>query len=309
MMRYKPRWFVPGGAYAFMQEIIKGYLEWKGTYAPRASVNYKIWLDRFLAVCENKPVEKYGVGDIVKYRKWLEARYNPCSVQFATIVMKNFFQFCQVQKYDCLAPSLIKLPRIQAKSHRAITEEEFNTIISVIPSNEFIPLRDLIMIRLLWDTGVRVSELCDLEVTQIDEKKRSAVIQTKKNGKNRIIVWSEETHKLLMKYMPIRLELHQINNASALFVGWNRGRGWSYRLTSRSVQRAIRYYADRAGLKVKITPHSFRHGWAHKRRDQNAPLAFIQRGLGHLNPVSTFIYEQYNDTEFERNAKSYLQAA
>jgi integrase len=62
----------------------------------------------------------------------------------------------------------------------------------------------------------------------------------------------------------------------------------------------------KASLNEKITPHSFRHGWAHKRRDQNAPLAFIQRGLGHANPVSTFIYEQYQDSEFEINANKYL---
>ena len=78
-------------------------------------------------------------------------------------------------------------------------------------------------------------------------------------------------------------------------------------MTSRTVQRIIRYYVNRAGIKEKITPHSFRHGWAHKRRDQNAPLSFIQRGLGHLSPVSTFIYEKYNDVEFVTNANNYLQ--
>ncbi len=125
----------------------------------------------------------------------------------------------------------------------------------------------------------------------------------------RIIVWSEETHRLLMKYMPIRLELRKCNHASALFVGYLKGRGWSPRLTSRSVERIIKYNVDRAGIKEKITPHSFRHGWAHVRRDRNAPLAFIQKGLGHSNPISTFVYEQYNDKEFEMNANSYLKAA
>jgi len=64
-----------------------------------------------------------------------------------------------------------------------VSEDEYMRIISIIPENEFRPLRDLILIRMLRDTGVRVSELCDLDVSQIDEKKRSAVIQTKKTGK------------------------------------------------------------------------------------------------------------------------------
>jgi site-specific recombinase XerD len=203
-------------------------------------------------------------------------------------------------------PALIRTPRISQKSHRAVTEAEYNKIISVIPSNEFLFLRDLVMIRILWDTGVRVSELCDLEITNIDENKNSAIISTKKNGKKRIIVWSKETHELLMKYMPIRLELHKIHKTTALFIGTEKGTGWSLRLTARSVQRRLAFYVNRAGINEKITPHSFRHGWAHKRRDQNAPLAFIQRGLGHLNPISTFVYEQYCDNEFEQKAMNYL---
>lgn len=289
-----------------MKEKIKKYLDWKGTYAPRASVNYRIWLERFIQICGEKSLVEYAISDYVKYKHWLEARYNPYSVQFATIIIKNFFQFYKDQDYSCLSPSFIKSSRIKAKSHRAINENEFKKIVSLIPENEFRSLRDLLMIRLLWDTGVRVSELCDIDLTQIDENKKSAVIQTKKTGKQRIIVWSEETHHYLMKYMSIRLELHHINKASALFVGWSHNRGWSSRLSSRTVQRLIKQYVNRAGIKEKITPHSFRHGWAHLRRDQNAPLAFIQRGLGHLSPISTFIYEQYDDSEFVRSAKSYL---
>jgi len=293
----------------YMNEIIKRYLELKGTYAPRASVAYKIWLKRFVEVCGEKELHEYTVDDYIKYHQWLTVRYNPYSVQLAAVIIKNFLQWCRMQNYTCLSPDNVKPPKVNPKSHRAISEDEFNRIVSVIPSNEFRPLRDLLMIRMLWDTGVRVSELCDLELSQISENKRSAVINTKKTGKRRVILWSEETHWLLMKYLPIRLELRQSNNASALFIGWKRGRGWSKRINTRSVQRILQYYVERAGLKVRITPHSFRHGWAHKRRDLNASLSFIQKGLGHVNPISTFIYEQYNDTEFEKNANAYLEAA
>lgn len=290
-----------------METIIKAYLEWKGTYACRASVSYRVWLYRFINVCGTKEIGQYEVGDIVRYKKWLETRYSPYSVQFAMIVLKNFLQFCKTNNYPCLSPAFIRLPRINAKSHRAVTPAEYERIIHEIPENEFQSLRNLLLIRMLWDTGVRVSELCDLNLTQVDSHKHSAVIQTKKTGKQRTIVWSTETHALLLKYMPIRQQLHAINQVSALFVGFQKGSGWTSRLTSRSVERIVKFYVHKAKIIEKITPHSFRHGWAHVRRDQNAPLAFIQKGLGHSNPVSTFIYEQYNDTEFETNANSYLE--
>lgn len=292
-----------------MYEKIREYLEWKATYAHRASINYKNWLNRFVEQCGDKAIEDYSTTDVVKYHKWLESHYGSYCIQYAMIIIKNFFQFYKLKNVSCLSPSLIRTPRIQAKSHRAITEREFSRIIDAIPTNEFLTLRDSIMIHLLWDTGVRVSELCDLNMSQIDEKKTSAVISTKKNGKKRIIVWSEETHKLLMKYMPIRLELEKQSGASSLFVGWGKGKGWTMRLTPRSVERRVKHYVAQASIKERITPHSFRHGWAHLRRDQNAPLAFIQRGLGHSNPISTFVYEQYDDKEFVKNAQHYMKSA
>ena len=291
-----------------MKEKIKEYLAWKSTYARKASIIYRIWLERFVEVCGEKELSKYDISDYTKYQLWVEAKFSPSTTQLATVVMKNFLMFCVHNNYPCLSPTLIRTKRIIAKSHRAITEEEYNRTIAEVPKKEdFVTLRDKAVLMLLWDTGVRVSELCDIDLTQITETKRSAIIHTKKTLKPRVIVWSEETHNVLMKYMVERLQLHNVNNAHGLFLGWERGRTWSPRMTRRSVQRIVRYYVNRAGIKERITPHSFRHGWAHKRRDQNAPLSFIQRGLGHLSPVSTFIYEQYNDTEFVNNANNYLQ--
>ena len=292
-----------------MHEKIREYLEWKGTYAHRASINYKIWLNHFLAVCGDKAIEEYNSGDIVKYHRWLEVHYSSYSIQYAMVVLKNLFKFFKLRDCKCLSPELIRLPRIKIKSHRAVTEVEYKKIIDVIPTKEFLFLRDSILSRLLWDTGVRVSELCDLDTSQIDENKTSTIIYTKKTGNKRAIMWSAETHRLLMKYIPMRMELEKINGASALFVGRSRNNRWSMRLTPRTVERMVRHYVNQAGIKERITPHSFRHGWAHKRRDNNAPLAFIQKGLGHVNPISTFVYQQYEDKEFMKNARQYLEAA
>ncbi len=289
-----------------METKIHEYLDWKGIHSPKASITYKIWLKRLIEICGDKPLEDYTITDIVHYQNWIKARYSPYSLQYATVIIKNFFQFYRDQNYNCLPPSLIRRKRGMAKSHRAIKEEEFEKIISIIPENEFHFLRDKVITRMLWDTGVRVSELCDLDISQIDTNNRRAVIATKKTANMRTILWSEETHQLLLRYLPIRVELFNHNKASALFVGQNFNRSWNTRLTTRSVERMVKHYAKRAGIIEKITPHSFRHGWAHKRRDQNAPLSFIQKGLGHLNPISTFIYEQYSDMDFERSAKAYF---
>jgi site-specific recombinase XerD len=159
-----------------MQEKIKKYLEWKGTYAPRACVNYKIWLVRFIQVCGIKPLAQYELADYIRYSKWIESHYSSYCIQYSTVVIKNFFKFYRDQDEKCMSPSLIKIPRFRANSHRAITEEEYNKIIAEIPNNNFLSLRNLLIIRLLWDTGVRVSELCELNVPQVNEINHSCVI-------------------------------------------------------------------------------------------------------------------------------------
>jgi site-specific recombinase XerD len=146
-----------------------------------------------------------------------------------------------------------------------------------------------------------------MELTQIDLKTTSAPINTKKTGYKRTVVWSEKTHELLRKYLELRNSNCLHATTKALFLGWKNGVGWSTRLTPRTVERNIKRYAQDAGIREKVTPHSFRHGFAHKRRDMNAPLAFIQKALGHMNPISTFVYEQYKDADFERSAKAYLK--
>lgn len=283
-------------------------MNWKGTHSPKTAINYKLPLNRFAEVCGNKPIEQYAVSDIVKYHSWLKTRFSPYYVMYCMTALKSLFRYCRQQPdCYCISPEMIRFERADAKSHRAIPEEEYKKMVSEIPTNEFMPLRDSLVIRLLWETGVRVSELCGLNTSDINPQKRSAIIKTKKRREHRrIIVWSAETHQLLLRYLPIRLELEKQNSATALFIGKEAGEGWSRRITRRTIERITKAYASRAGLKAKITPHCFRHGWAHKRRDQNAPLAFIQRGLGHLSPASTFVYEQYNDPEFETHAKGYL---
>ncbi len=295
-------------ALCIMEKEIKRYLEWKGTYASRASVTYRLWLDKFIEVCGDKRLQSYTIEDIVKYKHWLESKYSSSSVQYAVIVLKNFFQFYKQQDYRCLSTAFIKIPAKIRKSHRAITENEFNKVLDQIVAKDFMGLRDALIIRILWDTGIRVSELCDINISQVDENRSSMVIRSKKTQLFRIIVWSAETHKLLLSYIKQRLALKKCKEVGSLFIGFLKGRGWTLRLTHRSVERMVKKFVSLAGISEKLSPHSFRHGWAHKRRDQNAPLAFIQRGLGHVSPISTFIYEQYNDKEFETNAMSYLNS-
>lgn len=271
-----------------------------------AGERYKHWLYRFVEACGDKGIEAYTSSDLVKYHDWLQQRFSHASIRYATSIIKNFFLYFKMNNYKCISPKLIQLPRKRkANSHRALTEEDFQRLNKTIKTDSFHSLRDLVILRMLWDTGMRVSELCDLNLTDIDDRSSKAVVSTKKTSNMRVVIWSATTQQLLSKYIVMREELKGCESP-ALFVG-ARGKGnWSNRLTPRTIQRTLKDYCAGAGITAKTTPHGFRHGWAHKRRDKGAPLPFIQRGLGHVNPMSSFVYQQYSDPEFELSARAYL---
>jgi integrase/recombinase XerD len=288
----------------YMTNEIRGFLDWKASYATRASINYATYLRKFAEMFPNKTISEITVHDIVKYQKIMSERYAPSSVFFAMVVLKNFLRWLQDCGHKVVAPGLVKVPRFIPKSHRPIRKVYFDQLVNTIPDDDFWSLRDKTILWLLWDTGMRISEVLDLDVNQIDMDRMGAVINTKKNGCKRQIFWSIETQRLLQKYYGIRRELRSPNEA--LFVGKDPSGRITMRLTTRTFQRHMKMYLNYAGIQEKLTPHSFRHGWAVRRRELGAQLPFIQKALGHSNPLSTFVYQQYSDNGFEKEAKKYL---
>ena len=124
MCLHKTRRFVPAGLYVYMQEKIKKYLDWKGTYAPRASVNYRIWLERFVQISGEKPLEAYEIRDYIKFKQWVQTHYSPYSGQIAAIAIKNFFQFYRDQNFQCLSATLIKVSIILKLNHIELLQKK-----------------------------------------------------------------------------------------------------------------------------------------------------------------------------------------
>lgn len=282
-----------------MEQLIEEYIAWKATHAPRASVNYRTWLEKF-ARKVNKPLSKITVNDVVEYHKSL-SHYSPYTIQFAMVAVKNFIRFQRVQGRKCVAPELIRVKKVTANSYRALSVDEFNRTIAKVSTNSFYGKRDDLILRLLFETGIRLSELCDLNISDIDPIYSTTLIATKKTVNKRQIFWSEDTRKRMATYLPIR---EGISKSPALFTGRHTGK-ISQRLSHRAVQRMVKKYLTRAGINGR-SPHSFRHGKAHQLRDSGASLPLISQVLGHVDPKSSFRYMKDHDAEFEQNARRFL---
>lgn len=287
-----------------MQTQIKEYLDWKATYTFRAPANYKIWLDKFDFVVE-KELTDVGVGDIVKYRNWLGDHYQPASVMLGMIVVSNFFKFFRLQGVQCLPPELIKVPKCRANSYQPIKPDEYVAMLAEIHPTDFWDLQKCVILRMLFEIGMRVSELTDLNIQDVDTEKCVAIIRTKKTDRMRQIFWSKETNLFLKEHIRQRKEF---NSTPALFVGRFLDGSPSKRITPRTIQRLIKELSRKSGVSNKITPHSFRHGKAHRILEAGGNVKHVQQILGHSdkNPAASFTYLQMSDCEFEKIAKKFL---
>lgn len=264
----------------------------------RASVMYRIHLERFAKFCGNKKTEQVKIGDIARFLEFLRERYSEKTIAYCIAILKNFLGYLRRTGIDCVDPYLLKIPRSVSRSYNALSAEDFKKMDELISTDNFSDLTKKVILRMLWDTGMRLSEIALLDISQVDSRRNWAVIQTKKNKKPRTVMWSEKTHRYLLEYLGIRI---CVNQQPALFITIGKG-SRRQRISHRTIERWIKDLSLEAGVKDRISPHSLRHGWAHFRRDKGAPLPFIQEGLGHSSIESTIIYQQYSNREFRKTA-------
>jgi len=152
-------------------------------------------------------------------------------------------------------------------------------------------LRDAAMALLLLNTGLRLSELCALQLAdiQISERKGSLVVRSGKGRKQRTIPLNGPARQLLSEWLAVRPE----SSSSALFIG-QRGE----RVGVHSVQRAVVRYAVAAGLS-DVTPHALRHTFAKTLLDEGVSLEKVAALLGHTSLNTTRLYTTPGERDLE----------
>jgi site-specific recombinase XerD len=286
-----------------INEAMEEYLEWKLSHSSEATYDvYRRCMRRF---CEffgggEEDITNIKITRVTEWQNSIRKKMAPQYVCLHLIILKDFFGYWAKQGRKIFDPAIIRIPKARANSHQAISKEEYDRMLLYFRGRyDYISLRDELIIRLLWDTGCRVSELCSIDLDDIDIQAQYTFIENRKNKRMRRVFWSDETADVMKKYVGIRICLSQTQSLLT-------GAMATSRITTRTVQRVIKSIAEKSGIKKKITPHSFRHGWARYRRDQGAQLPFIQKALGHINPASTFVYEQYSDPEMTQLAQSFF---
>lgn len=253
---------------------------------------YRIDLHQFFEFLEetDRPLSK---ETLTGYVEKLNQTFKPKSVKRKIAALKAFFNYLEeeeilsenpfyrlkihIQQPKTL-PRVVPLHLIETMlrmAYEEIENEKGNSQRSAI--------RNVAVMELLFATGVRVSELCGLNIKDVDLT-RACVMVWGKGAKERLVyIGNAEVLDVLKRYV----SLSERSSDSPLFLN-RRGS----RLSEQSVRRILRKYEQKANLTMHITPHMFRHSFATLLLEEGVDIRYIQKMLGHSSIVTTQIYTE-----------------
>ena len=287
-----------------MSELLLDYiehLEVEGGRSSKTAENYKLYLERFVEFSNDTIVDKITSEMIRKYRLWLNRYKNNNDDELAIITqsyhliaLRGFLTYLAKRDISSLSPEKIELPKVSRKQVTFLHYDEVARLLDTIPLDSEVGLRDRAIIELLFSSGLRVSELANLNRDHVNTKRREFMVRGK-GQKDRPVFIGEAAALRVEDYLAARLD-----NLPPLFLSYSHNNvattsGGYRRLTARSIQRIISKYARLAGITKHVSPHTMRHSFATDLLMNGADLRSVQSMLGHSNISTTQVYTHVTD--------------
>jgi len=271
--------------------------------SPKTLENYHHYLGRFLKWFGEKPVINISLDTIHNYRLYLN-RYSdeqgrtlgPKTQNYHLIALRAFLKYLSKNDISSLAPEKVELGKTPKRTVDFLTREEVERLMDAVDLAKDSGLRDRAILETLFSTGLRVSELKNLNREQVDLVRKEFMVRGK-GSKPRIVFLSDRCVGWLERTLKTRDD-----NWKPLFINARRSRKddeldlhEKRRLSSVSIQNIVRRAALIAGLIKKVTPHTIRHSFATNLLFRGADLRSVQDMLGHSSITTTQIYTHLTD--------------
>ncbi len=236
---------------------------------------------------KNKPIDKADKADLLAFiASRVESGAKPRSTARQLSSFRRFFRYIMREGLRDTDPTAeIEMPRIGRSLPKTLTEDEVDALLSAPNVDEPLGHRDRAMLELLYATGLRVSELINLKQSQVNFNQGVLRI-VGKGDRERLIPLGEESQRWLKEFIEgPRMEILLERQTDYLFPT-RRGD----RMTRQAFWHIIKRYADKAGVRKKMSPHSLRHAFATHLLNRGADLRVVQLLLGHSDLSTTQIY-------------------
>ena len=235
-----------------------------------------------------KALSKCTPAHISGYIDYLkETGKSPSTITRATASLRAFFSYMQVQGAINLNPAKgIKSEKITKTLPRILTNKEVDLFLEQPKCDSLKGYRDKAMLELLYATGIRVSELISLNISDVNAD--IGFIRCGAGNSERVIPLYPAAISALADYLKHSRPLLLSNNAEkALFVNLNGGR-----MTRQGFWKIIKHYQETAKITTEITPHVLRHSFAAHLLENGADVTMIKEMMGHSDISSTLVYAQ-----------------
>lgn len=268
--------------------------------------NYDRYLKKFLEFSKIKTPKEIDDESVRKFRLWLNREDLKKKTQnYYLIALRVFLKYLAKLGIKSLPAERIELAKVAQRDLDLITEEELARLLNAPnpPAGGLKALRDKAILELLFSTGLRVSELCSLNRDHITDAKAGEFSVRGKGDKIRVVFISDSAQKAIKDYLNKRTDTEE-----ALFISINRSPSSIQqvsRLDRRTIERIVKYYAIKAGIAKKVTPHVIRHCFATDLLSNGADLRSVQSLLGHSSITTTQIYTHITDKQLREVHKAF----
>ena len=274
-----------------MKELEKfcDYLNYELNYSELTIKGYNDEINKFMIYCNehNLNYKKLSNDDIREYLKYLDTlKYRKTSISRNLSSLRTFYKYLVNESIVDNNPfKNISNPKKDKKLPNFLNYEEIMQIFDTIDTSTPLGLRNRCVVEVLYDTGVRVSELVNIKIKDIDFSEKTISI-VGKGSKQRIVYFGDYLYDVLKDYInSARNILLDKNNTEELILN-SRGN----KITTRGIEKIIDDIVNKASLKHKISPHVLRHTFATHMLNGGSDIKTIQQLLGHESLSTTGIY-------------------
>jgi integrase/recombinase XerD len=272
-------------------------------YSSNTIESYEKDLDRFYFFCSNKnitinAIRKETIDDYLKSLR--TEKLNDKSVSRHISCLRSFYKYMIMEKDITYNPmEFIEMPKIRKSLPKILSKEEIESLLDINLKDNF-SFRNKAMLELMYASGLRVTELINLKVQDIDIK--MALVRTMgKGNKERIIPIGDYALSALSEYLTYyRESLLKKEYNDYIFLN-NHGK----KMTRQGFFKIVKKMAREKNIKTDFSPHTLRHSFATHLLDYGADLRSIQELLGHSNISTTQIYTHVSTEKLKENYKNF----
>ncbi|MBL4743135.1 MAG: tyrosine recombinase XerC [Cycloclasticus sp.] len=271
--------------------------------SPNTLKAYRRDLKQLVSYCEEEGLEQWPELNSHYVRRFVAQRHRTGlgskSLQRELSACRTFFDYLiKIKQLPNNPANGVRAPKDAKRLPNILDVDQISALLDVTPADN-LEIRDLAMWELLYSSGLRVSEVVNIDIMEADLSARSVHIVNGKGRKSRLLPLGKKATDAIRRWLSVRAQLVKTDEA-ALFVGKT-----GFRLTTRSIQSRLERWRKRHGLQGRLYPHMLRHSFASHMLESSQDLRAVQELLGHSNISTTQIYTHL---DFQHLASVYDQA-